>query len=98
MSRKIEPSDAQRKVLEVMQRAIAPQTKLRQTKVSFRDAWSVEISVYPQYSSREEDRIVESLEALLDEAGIETEDYSVGRTLPGGSRIESIVEVVLAGK
>lgn len=95
MSRKAEPTDIQRKTLEIMQRAIAPQTKLRKTRIAFPDARTVEISVHPQYSHHEEDRILDSLEALLDEAGIETEDYTIGRTM-GGSRIDSIVEVVLA--
>lgn len=99
--KKTEPSELQLKTMEIVRKAIAPQVRLRKTKESYPDSLTVEVDAYPPFSMREEDRANDSLESLLDEAGIPYEDISVGMALRLDGRgnataTSTNIEVILA--
>lgn len=100
-TKKTAPSEIQLKTMEIIRKALAPLTKLRKTKESYPNPQSVMLDIYPTFSMREEERATDSLEALLDEAGIKVVNIDVGlmrKPVGNGGITSTNVEIVLAAK
>lgn len=83
----------------VLERAAAPFTKNRQTRILPHGA-TIELRARPPVTEAEAERIRDSLEALADEARLPVSDLCTGTVHPVGkpsAPVESTVELTLAG-